>query len=221
MNTRMRSWIVAGLLLATARADAALIDSFGYGSHWYQIYSDTNTWLQSHTFATATIFGGATGYLARVNDAAEDAAIYARLQLNNASFTARAGDGGGARYVWIGASDRGVEGTWTWSNNGDQFWSGPPAPAGNPVGGLYNNWGTVSGTQYEPDDAGGQDAAGIGMDPWPFPIGVLGSAGQWNDINEANTMPFVVEFDVVPEPSTLLLALSALSLLAFRRRAGA
>ena len=123
--------------------------------------------------------------------------------------------------MWIGASDRGVEGTWTWSNNGDQFWNGPMAPIGNPVGGLYSNWGTVGGTQNEPDDAGGQDAAGIGMDPWPFPIGVLGSAGQWNDINEANAMPFVVEFDVVPEPSTLLLALTALSLLAIRRRSGA
>ena len=60
--------------------------------------------------------------------------------------------------------------------------------------GSYHNWGNLQSVQNEPDDyQGQQDALAISIDGWP-----LGTAGQWNDINENNNLFFVVEFNAVP-----------------------
>lgn len=110
--------------------------------------------------------------------------------LNNASITNSntvAPDGGGAAYVWIGGNDLTTEGNWVWDGNNDgkgiQFWLGDTS--GNPVNNLYNNWGK------EPDNyLNSQDALGLALTNWP-----LGSAGQWNDIDDSNKLYFVIEFD--------------------------
>lgn len=131
---------------------------------------------------------------------------------NTSSLTSVANDGGGARYAWIGASDQTIEGMWVWENGGNQFWQGDAS--GAPIGGLYNNWGN------EPDDFGGQqDAAAIALDDWPVGSGFLGIASQWNDVNITNNLPFIVEFNAVPEPSsTFLLGLATLGMATRRRR---
>ena len=94
-------------------------------------------------------------------------------------------DGGGGSYVWLGGNDLAEEGTWIWDGdndgNGTQFWQG--AADGAPVGGLYNNWGN------EPDDWNGQDALGLSLNGWP-----LGVAGEWNDVDETNSLYFVIEY---------------------------
>jgi hypothetical protein len=66
------------------------------------------------------------------------------------------------------------------------------------VGNRYHNWGgKKSGTVNEPDDYDGrQDAAAIGLAKWPAAQGVeLGVAGEWNDIDETNTLYYIIEFD--------------------------
>ena len=51
--------------------------------------------------------------------------------------------------------------------------------------------GTANGPQIEPDDFNNsQDALAMSVDGWP-----LGSAGEWNDLDENNTLYFVVEYN--------------------------
>src|SRR5437773_2122126 len=70
---------------------------------------------------------------------------------------------------------------------------------------------TVAGSPGYPAQINNlQDAAGISLDGWP-----LGVAGQWNDVNETNTLYYLAEFNAVPEPSVLG---CAFLLLALRRR---
>ena len=50
-------------------------------------------------------------------------------------------------FIWLGGSDADAEGTWIWSNNGDQFWSGDFNGSG--VGDRFTHWGV------QPDSATG------------------------------------------------------------------
>ena len=181
---------------------------FIYNGHTYQFIQENRAWLSATSAAKARSVAGSPGYLAQIDSAAENQEIFTRLlagvpssQFNNT----RAPDGGSGAYVWIGATDRVTEGGWIWDGDGDgagpQFWQGNNT--GAPVGGLYNNWGKTGGVQNEPDNFNNlQDAAGISLDGWP-----LGVAGQWNDVNESNTLYYLAEFNAVPEPSVLTCAL--------------
>jgi hypothetical protein len=195
---------VALLCTASARADF----QFVYGGHTYLAVTTPRTWSRAAIDATFRDFAGATGALARIDDQAENDAIFAALSANipSAEFAnTDAPDGGGGAYVWIGATDRINEGDWLWDGDGDAvgdaFWSGDENGAA--VGGLYNNWGRNPG-QTEPDNfqhtLGDQDGAGISLNGWP-----LGSAGQWNDVNVINQLYYLVEFAAVPEPAAIVL----------------
>lgn len=165
-------------------AQQSNIYQFTYGTHVYLLVREANTWTSAA--ACAASYGA---YLAEINDANEQAAIFNELT-NNASIVVGntvAPDGGGASYVWIGGNDIAAEGTWIWDGDDDgigpQFWQG--TTTGNPVGGLYNNWGN------EPDNYGtGQDGLGLALTNWP-----LGVAGQWNDVADNNNLYFLIEID--------------------------
>jgi Ca2+-binding RTX toxin-like protein len=91
-----------------------------------------------------------------------------------------AADGGGAKYVWLGATDQLNEGTWIWEN-GSQM--------------TFDNWG--SGTYgSEPDNFNNQDGLALGLENWPTGSADgagFGDAGYWNDIDTSNELYFVVE----------------------------
>ena len=166
-------------------ANTSNIYSFVYNGKTYEVIKENKTWVDA---ASCAVERG--GILTEINDAAEQNAIYTELN-TNAGITVNntvAPDGGGGSYVWIGGNDLSIEGNWVWDGNNDsnstQFWMG--TSTGNPVGGLYNNWGN------EPDDFGGQDALGLSLNGWP-----LGSAGQWNDVDHTNTLYYVVEHSTV------------------------
>ncbi len=163
------------------------IHSFEYGNNTYEVIKEAKNWMDAA--ACAVERGGA---LARINDAAEQAAVWDELN-NNAGIVLShtvASNGGGASYVWIGGTDLSAEGVWIWDGNndgtGDQFWSGDTN--GNSVGGLYSNWGT------EPDDAGNQDGLAIALTQWPVGSGSLGSAGQWNDLIVDDPLYYLIEY---------------------------
>lgn len=163
--------------------DTSNIYTFTYNSQIYEVVRENKTW--SLASACAVERGG---MLAEINDSTEQNAVYSEV-LNNASITPSntvAPDGGGASYVWIGGNDFATEGDWIWDGNNDlsgtQFWMG--TSSGTPVGGLYNNWGN------EPDDFGtGQDGLGLAITDWP-----LGISGQWNDVDDANSLYYVIEY---------------------------
>jgi len=165
------------------------IYSFTYDGKNYDIIRENKTWLEA---ADCAVERG--GFLAEINDAEENVALFNELT-NNASIVndnTTAADGGGASYVWIGGNDITIEGNWIWDGNNDgtttQFWQG--TASGTVIGGHYNNWGN------EPDDFGdGQDGLGLSLTEWPLANGSLGKAGQWNDVSDTNTLYFVVEYN--------------------------
>lgn len=168
-------------ILAACVADEDNVIEFEYNNKNYEIIKENKDWV---TAANCAVSRG--GILVEINDQAEQDEIF--LQLGNAGIinaNTVAPDGGGGAYVWIGGNDAQNEGVWVWDggneNVGPQFWQGDAT--GNPVGGLYNNWGN------EPDDFGTQDYLGLSLDGWP-----LGVAGEWNDITLLNELYFVVEY---------------------------
>lgn len=186
---RMRNLLLVFIVLAmnynqgTAQcADPSNVYAFVYNGNTYEIIKENKTWIDA---AACAVERG--GYLTEINDASEQDAIYfelntnANIDVNNTI----APDGGGGSYVWLGANDLQEEGAWMWDghhdNNGVQFWQG--TTSGNPVGGLYSNWGN------EPDNWNGQDALAISLNGWP-----LGLASQWNDVDHTNELYFVVEY---------------------------
>lgn len=181
--------------------DPANVYAFSYNGSNYELIRENLTWQGASACAVSR-----GGYLAEINDVAENTAIFDELTTNGGITVSNtvAPDGGGGSYVWLGGNDLATEGAWIWDGDNAgatvQFWQG--TSSGNPVGGLYNNWGN------EPDDFGGQDGLGISLNGWP-----LGVAGEWNDVDDQNTLYFVVEypsnagtielenqFDIYPNP---------------------
>ncbi|MDR1130176.1 MAG: hypothetical protein LBK96_04275 [Prevotellaceae bacterium] len=161
---------------------------FHHSGHSYLIVRELKTWSAASGDAKAK-----GGYLVEINSQEEQNAVYAAIQSSGISTTYKAvTDGGGAAYIWIGASDKATEGKWVWAESNTEFWN-----SGSPVENRYHNWGgKKSGTVNEPDDYDGQDAAAIGLAKWPAGQNAeLGVAGEWNDIDETNTLYYIIEFN--------------------------
>lgn len=139
-----------------------------HAGHTYEVIEYGYSWESARH--TAEMWGGR---LARIDNAAENTAVFNYLKKASAKWAEKytADDGGGAHYVWIGASDIAKEGSWKWSD-GSKL--------------TYKNWG-VGG---EPDNYNDQDAAAIALTDWPY-----GKAGQWNDIDVTNWLYALVEYD--------------------------
>jgi hypothetical protein len=172
-------------VLPQCQVNAANIYSFAVNGITYEIVKEKQTWVNAAACAVAR-----GGRLAEIGSAAEQDTLFYRLSL--AGITAAntiAPDGGGASYVWLGGTDRLMEGSWFWDgvNGGSflQFWQG--TANGSAVNGQYTNWGN------EPDNFNNQDALGLAITNWP-----LGIAGQWNDVKESNQLYYVIEHEAVP-----------------------
>jgi hypothetical protein len=168
---------------------------FQHSGHSYLIVKEKKTWSAASADATAK-----GGYLVEINNLEEQNAIYDTIKKSGILTTYVAvSDGGGAAYIWIGASDKDTEGEWVWKGSNTKFWSG--TGSGSAVDNKYHNWGgKKAGSTNEPDNYGdaGQDAAAIGLAKWPVGVDTeLGVAGEWNDIAETNTLYYIIEFDEV------------------------
>ena len=217
--------LAALCLLITTALPARADFSFTHDGHNYLVSQTNRTWQAAATYAASRQIPGAPGHLAVIESAAENQAVFSHLLANipYAQFNlTRAPDGGNGAYVWIAANDIAVEGTWVWDGDGTgpgaavPFWQGTGA-SGASVGGRYQNWGhyPTPTTQHEPDNGAGglQDAGGIGLANWP-----RGFAGEWNDVRADNALWSVIEFDAVPEPSSMIVALVGVGIAALRRR---
>jgi len=174
--------------------------SFAYGGHYYCLVKEAKTWTAA-AFCASNFNGG---YLVEINDQGEQTAIYnAIVSSGVAANYSPVGDGGGASYIWIGATDNIFEGKWYWDGNNDgitmypQFWEGQGAAGANTgsvTNSQYNNWGGKStSTIQEPDDFGSnQDHAAIALGAWPY-----GIAGEWNDIAGTNAIYYLIEYNAL------------------------
>lgn len=151
---------------------------FTDNGHLYEYVSGTMDWNAARTAAAARTKYGATGYLATITSAAENAFVTARLS-----------NGG-----WMGASDSAVEGVWRWVtgpesiSGSSQFWNGG---IGGSVTAPYN-YAAWNGS--EPNDSGSnEDCAQY----------LSGGSGMWNDLPcSGTTQPgYVVEYGGTTTPS--------------------
>lgn len=170
-----------GLAYTQCPANTANIYAFNANGARYEIVKENLRWT---TAASCAVARG--GKLAEINSQQEQDSLFRYVNLAGivASNTV-AIDGGGASYLWLGGNDLNSEGNWVW--NGDNnatstpFWVG--TASGSPVGGLYSNWGN------EPDNWNEQDGLGFAFTNWP-----LGLAGQWNDVNAADALYYIIEY---------------------------
>ena len=169
--------------------DEANVYTFNYNTTRYAIVKENLNWVDAAACAVER-----NGFLCHIDTQEEQDTIF--YHVNNCGIVGAntvAPDGGGASYLWIGGNDLAVEGDWMWDgdNTGTstQFWQG--TSSGSPVGGLYNNWGN------EPDDFDGQDAGAIALTEWPVGSGFLGVASQWNDVDDKNSLFYIIEYDSV------------------------
>ncbi len=157
--------------------------TFDYGGHSYEIHLSKKTWAGASEYAQ--LLGA---HLAIISSPEENTAIYDYVSKNiDISSVPKANDGGGAAYLWLGASDIAKEGDWKWID-------------GSNVSG-FTKWGSgVYGT--EPDNFfGNQNAMALGLQKWPQPSGGIGEAGQWNDVSESNSLYSVIEWDTLKKTS--------------------
>ncbi len=203
----MASIAILGTSCSDKDNDPPASSYFYCNGHSYLIVKEKKSWVDAAADAVAK-----GGYLVEIGSKAEQDSIYKGIQNSGISKTyVSVADGGGAAYIWIGATDRAGEGVWIWNGANKSgtfplFWLG--SNTGGTVGGAYVNWGgTSTGTFNEPDNftdpqvsPNGQNAAAIALAKWPadYPA-TLGIAGEWNDIAETNKIYYIVEFDSIKE----------------------
>ncbi len=125
--------------------------------HYYKM-TPSISWTDGNTLA-----GQWGGYLATINDAAEN-------QWVQTMFGPYAGE------IFIGANDILNEGQWVWTENNANFFNGNYS-SGSTVAPWYSNWNT-----NEPNDAGNEDAGVF-----------YSSTGKWNDLSATSTRYCLVE----------------------------
>ena len=177
--------------------------TFNYGGHSYEIVKQTSTWDEA---ASCAVLRG--GHLVRIDSEQEGAYLLDQItdptKGNIPSNYRPVIDGGGASYIWTGGTDKDLEGSWKWhgSDVDDVFYKGE-GTAGDGTGvalnGAYVNWGNKNTSNpdktSEPDNflyLNDQDGLGLSLGSWPY-----GVSGQWNDIDQANKLFYVIEKDLV------------------------
>ncbi|MDH5671836.1 MAG: hypothetical protein OEZ06_06775 [Myxococcales bacterium] len=135
-----------------------------YSGHGYWFCTSNNSWANARAICMSRGMD-----LVRIDDANENA--FVRSHISNDS--------------WIGARDSGG-GTWVWSDNGDQFWSGTSGGSSTCAngtlcaqgsGGLYSKWNSG-----EPSSTSGYCARMNEV-----------SNADWNDQSCGNTEDYVCE----------------------------
>ena len=122
------------LISSILATDTNVSYSFDTGN-FYQVVSATLDWDVANTAAQAAMLNGVAGHLGTITSASEQSFIE---------------DLAGGVNTWLGGTDTGTEGVWTWSaggfENGAQF----SDATGNSVNGWYTNWDAA-----QPNDADG------------------------------------------------------------------
>ncbi|NBT41648.1 MAG: hypothetical protein EBT20_14485, partial [Alphaproteobacteria bacterium] len=164
--------------------------SFSVGNNDYVLVAQAKSYADAVSYAasfdqelaTFETAGKVTGFY----DAVQKVVADEGLNVPTAS------DGGGAKYVWLGANDIAQEGTWVWE-------SGESLATNNP------QWGSGS-LGSEPDNYQNQDGLALGLENWPagFDSGAgYGDAGSWNDVDVGNSLYFVMELPNNPVTGTV------------------
>lgn len=168
---------------------------FAGTGHYYEFVSGSLTWAQAKEAAERRTFNGLTGYLATITSAEENAFIV---------------DKTGEAAAWVGGSDDfqeinlvtdegfddqgDSEGLWHWVTGpeaGTKFWDNnvqDPRISDGDEGFYYQNWNnSLNNASWgsEPNNSSSAEhylQLTVGLD------------GNWNDLRDTQTLPYVVEY---------------------------
>ena len=190
--------IAITVVFGMARSAQAVTVQWADNGHLYEVvFSDNPTWFEARDAAAAMTYNGVSGYMATVTTAAEQSFLVTSF-----------GGGPAIQQLWVGGYQDTSDPSYSEPNGGWRWITGEPWNTGadKPVFSFNNNyffthseehlitwWGTggLNDYYYAPDD------------PYPKAQG------------------YIVEYDPVPEPSTVtLFAFGALGLFGYgwRRR---
>jgi hypothetical protein len=96
-------------------------------------------------------------------------------------------------FTWIGFTDEVTEGEWRWIDDTPGIWQDPDNFA-NPIQTAWTNW-----APDEPNDAAEEDYA------------LYWYSGTWNDGRSVTSTLYVIEWEPIPEPTSLSLLLFGLT----------
>ncbi|XZE19693.1 VCBS domain-containing protein [Pirellulaceae bacterium SH449] len=149
-------------------ADPSLRYSAETGS-FYKLVSTNVSWTTALSAAQSVTLGGVSGNLVTIQSAAENQIVWSLAILHGGE-------------IWIGATDRTVEGEWRWvvDGNDDQyFWQG--GVGGYRIDGAYTNW-----TPSEPSET-------VPADDY---MRLRPSDGRWLDsTNNGFSLGYVIEWN--------------------------
>jgi uncharacterized repeat protein (TIGR02543 family) len=151
---------------------------------YYKFVSTPLTWANARTAAEATTLFGLRGYLAEVNTAAENFFIGRETSATN---------------VWIGASDRTTEGTWTWDGATSTY--AKPTGSGSNSGrtAAFHSWANGEPNDWPWHGPSRPEREDCAVTNWQ------GRLGMWNDWPCLVPQPYLIEFGGRPgETSTSL-----------------
>lgn len=166
--------------------------------HYYEALRFGMTWELARTEAATRSYLGLSGHLVTITSASENDFVYGSVYPT--AFTASTS---GTRFEWVWLGGFQLPGSiepdsgWSWVT-GELF--------------DYSNWDTG-----QPSDTGG-NPNGEHQD-----LLIMWSGGTWNDITgpafgSGSVVGYIVEYEVVPEPTSVSLLLLASALAAWRVR---
>jgi hypothetical protein len=166
----------------------------GGNGHVYMYIDSFVTWQEARDAAAALTppSGFRTGHLVTVSEAEENEFLYGQFSTYGTS--------------WLGFTDELIEGEWRWIDDTPGIWQDPDNFP-NPMQTAYASWDPSS---QEPNNCCSGENYGE----------LFWNGLYWNDGGGgANGILYttIVEFEPVPEPSSLVFALSFPSLTLFRR----
>lgn len=155
-------------------SDPTLVYSAETGK-FYQAVNSTVKWNDANSDAQTALLNGVSGQLTVVQSATENQVVH-QLAYDSGFYA-----------VWLGGSDKDIEGDWRWydgSSAGEQFWQG--LADGYNVNNAYVNWDTNIGP--EPNDSSDEDYLRMYTD---------GGARDrlWDDAQVTATHQYIVEWD--------------------------
>ena len=171
-------------------------EASGGNGHAYELMTDPLPWPDAKAAAEVSVppSGFGTGHLVTISGPEEDDFVVSELY--------------SGRWIWVGFTDEVVEGEWRWIDDTPGIWQDPDNFT-NPIQTAWTNW--VGG---EPNNhsAGGQEENHL----------LIWLSGTWNDGTGPRPEQYVIEWEPVPEPTSMALlfvGLLACPLLSTRSRA--
>lgn len=188
-----RTLVLLGMVGLCAAGPVSATPTLWPGNgNYYDYVPSSLTWQQAKAAAESTTFLGMNGHLATVTSSDENSFI-------NTTFNT----GVSMNFAWIGGWEPNDDGVWRWAvgpESGIQF--------------SYSNWGGIEPNDFKANEDFTMFNIGLTLGPI--------APGQWADASPTPTFDppeladpvvgYVVEYEIVPEPTSMVLPVLAAAL---------